>query len=199
MSKIYKIYHLPHYVWKDGLIGKIGVTYTSLKKRFSKYKNQNLSDSEILETYDCKYKVSDREIELQKQYRYPVDKILYWKTIKMATKESCSKGALILNEIVTKEQRIKGGRIGGKISGRKNVESGQALINLAKAIEARRKPILQYDKDGNFIKEWESAAEANRYGNFSGSKISEVVRGNQKSHRGFVWKFKNETIKKTLK
>ncbi len=193
MSKIYKIYHLPHYVWKDGSIGKIGVTHNSLKQRFSKYKNQNLSDSEILEEWDCKYKVSDREIELQKEYRYKVDKIPYWKAINIATKESSSKGGKIAGIInFTKEQRIKYGSIGGNITGRKNVESGHMKLIQNKSAIARRKPILQYDKDGNFIKEWISAAEACRQENFSNSKICKVAKGHQKSHKGYIWKYKDE-------
>jgi len=54
------------------------------------------------------------------------------------------------------------------------------------------KPVLQYDKKGNFIKEWDSMKEAERE---TGAKnIFEVTSGykNQlyKSSGGYVWKYK---------
>jgi group I intron endonuclease len=53
------------------------------------------------------------------------------------------------------------------------------------------KPILQYDKQGNFIQEWKSASEAAKFLNKSSSAISECCSGKRKSIYGFVWKFKN--------
>lgn len=108
---IYYIYHLPHFIHKDGSIGKIGVS----EKPKIRTKNQGYADYEILEEYTCIYKVSDREIELQKQYGYPVDKQLYWKTRKMPTKEGNTKGGKTAVEsgqlrlVSTKEASSKGG------------------------------------------------------------------------------------------
>ena len=82
-NKIYYIYHLPHFVHKDGMIGKIGVS-TEPKKRV---RGQGYIAYDILETHTCIYKVSDREIELQKEYGYKVDKILYWKSIENRKKQ----------------------------------------------------------------------------------------------------------------
>ena len=50
------------------------------------------------------------------------------------------------------------------------------------------KPILQYDKNNNFIKEWDSIAEAKRK---VGGDISAALAGNQKTAGGFVWKYKD--------
>ena len=53
------------------------------------------------------------------------------------------------------------------------------------------KPILQFDKEGNFIKEWPSAAEVSR--NIKGTypaNISSNANGRVKTHAGFIWKFK---------
>ncbi len=61
----YKIYHIP------GV--KIGV---SVKPK-SRVKAQGYSDYEIIEEHKCISKVSDREIELQKEYGYKVDTIRY--------------------------------------------------------------------------------------------------------------------------
>ena len=62
---IYYIYHIA------GI--KIGVT-KDLKRRM---RNQRFTEWEILEEHTCINTVSDREIELQKEYGYPVDSIPY--------------------------------------------------------------------------------------------------------------------------
>jgi hypothetical protein len=194
-------------VWEKrpykGRVGKIGVTSTSMKKRLQYYINTDLSNWEVLEEYDCKYKVSDREIELQKEYGYPVDNNPYWKILEMHSKQSKIKGGKVAGKkavesgqlakaarlgglALTKEQCSKGGKLGG----RKNVESGHMKRMQKIAHIASRKAILQYDMDGNFIKEWVSAAEACREENFSSSKICSVAKGNRNSHKGFVFKYK---------
>jgi hypothetical protein len=54
-------------------------------------------------------------------------------------------------------------------------------------------PILQYDKKGNFIKEWESATQASLHLNINKNTISSNARGVKanKSAGGFIWKLKN--------
>lgn len=50
--------------------------------------------------------------------------------------------------------------------------------------------IYQYDLDGNFIKEWESATVAARtLGYNSPSEITAVAQGRRKTTHGFVWKY----------
>lgn len=68
-------------------------------------------------------------------------------------------------------------------------------------IKRKYKPILQYDKDGNFIKEWDSATTAGKELKINKSQISAVARGiegkksNSKSAGGFIWKYKNTNEK----
>ena len=116
---IYSIYHIP------GI--KIGCSDTP-KARIRK---QGYTEYTILETHDDIYVASAREFELQKQYGYKVDNTPYWKTIKMPTKESRSKGGKISGKINGKiasakckllglgifnpENSGKGGKISGKI------------------------------------------------------------------------------------
>jgi hypothetical protein len=52
------------------------------------------------------------------------------------------------------------------------------------------KPILQYDLEGNFIKEWPSIVSASKTLNVKGGNISECCRGNQKTSKKYIWKFK---------
>lgn len=101
--KTYYIYHIP------GI--KIGCT-SDLQKRMS---DQGFIEWEILETHIDGWLAGDREIELQKEYGYRVDTSHYmislqnrprWndKTRQVPSRESCV--------------------LGGKVTGRKNVESG---------------------------------------------------------------------------
>ena len=204
MSKIYYIYHIPHYVW-DGLykgkIGKIGVTSLKVKDRFWHYKNQNLSDWEVLEEHICKFTVSDREIELQKQYGYPVDKILSWKTIKNGLSEKSINARKQSGKSIGKWSKESGHldkirKIAGETTGRIHANSGHMDKMRELSLIASKKTLLQYNKDGNFIKEWFSASVACRELNLNNGNISAVCNGKRKSSGGFIWKYKDETIKK---
>lgn len=54
------------------------------------------------------------------------------------------------------------------------------------------KPVLQYDLDGNFIKEWECASQVQREINIISSNITSCCRGRYgfKTAGGYVWKYK---------
>ena len=58
---------------------------------------QGFTDWEILEEHTDIYEASDREIQLQKDYGLPVDKVLYWQAVANRRK-------------LTKEDHIKGGQ-----------------------------------------------------------------------------------------
>lgn len=51
--------------------------------------------------------------------------------------------------------------------------------------------ILQYNLEGNFIKEWSSVSEAAKFYNISSSNIVTNCNGRYKTAGGFVWKYKN--------
>jgi hypothetical protein len=51
-------------------------------------------------------------------------------------------------------------------------------------------PVLQYDLQGNFIKEWESQTEATKFLGKTGDGIGACCRGRQKNAYGYIWKFK---------
>lgn len=54
----------------------------------------------------------------------------------------------------------------------------------------KSKQIIQLDKEYNIINEYPSINEAERNG-FSHSKIIDCCRGKRKTHKGFIWKYKN--------
>ena len=53
---------------------------------------------------------------------------------------------------------------------------------------SKKIPILQYDLDGNFIREWRSTTDAVK--ELKGH-IYECLKGKQKTACGFVWKYKD--------
>ena len=54
--------------------------------------------------------------------------------------------------------------------------------------QGRRKPILQYSIDGNFIREWSSASDVPFA---KQSAINMCLRGHNKTCAGYFWKYKN--------
>ena len=71
-----------------------------------------------------------------------------------------------------RERSVNGGKIGGKIGGKKNSI-----------------PILQFTKDGTFVKEWPSTKEAERQLGIPQSHICHCLKGRLKSTGGFVWQY----------
>lgn len=56
-----------------------------------------------------------------------------------------------------------------------------------KAVEKLSKIVLQYDLNGDFIKEWKSVTECRRNGF---KHVDDVCRGERKSCGGYIWKYK---------
>ena len=55
----------------------------------------------------------------------------------------------------------------------------------------KSKPVLQYDLEGNFIKEWESTMEIDRQLGFAHTNISKCCKGKYKQAYGYIWRYKN--------
>lgn len=56
------------------------------------------------------------------------------------------------------------------------------------------KPILQYSKDGVFLKEWECAMDVQRELKIKQTNISMCARGKRPSAGGYIWKYKEEAV-----
>ena len=70
---------------------------------------------------------------------------------------------------------------GGKISGKKN-----GVINGKK----NSIPILQFSKDGTFVKEWPSLSEVERQLGIPHSSVVGCIRYGLKHAGGYVWRYK---------
>jgi hypothetical protein len=65
-------------------------------------------------------------------------------------------------------------------------------VLMAKINAKKKVPVYQYDKDMNFIKEWEGVADATKYYNLSKNCIFNCLRkGIDYTAGGFKWKYKN--------
>jgi hypothetical protein len=103
-----------------------------------------------------------------------------------------------------KANKKRGSKISAANKGKTSPNKGRTLTKEHKAkIKAKRshlkgrkntwqiKPVLQCDKQGKVIKEWESQAAAQAYFDKPKSDgIGAVCRGEQKTAYGFIWKFK---------
>lgn len=72
------------------------------------------------------------------------------------------------------------------VTHKQNME--HASIN--KLFKDRRKSVLQYDKFGNFIREWASIKEAGETLQISCGNISNCCSGKQKQTKNYIWKYK---------
>lgn len=50
------------------------------------------------------------------------------------------------------------------------------------------KAVLQYSKSGVFIKRWDCISDAARFYGINSSGISHVIRGDQNTCAGYIWK-----------
>lgn len=66
------------------------------------------------------------------------------------------------------------------------------VINVFGGDHPASTPILQYDLNGNFIREWPSAIEIQRALNVNSPNIIACCRGKQQTSGGFSWKHKYE-------
>lgn len=64
-------------------------------------------------------------------------------------------------------------------------------INSAKNKRLVNKIVLQFDLEGNFIKEWESATKASKHMNVKLSTLTGCCRGEQKTSAGFIWRYQD--------
>lgn len=65
--------------------------------------------------------------------------------------------------------------------------------------EWERKPICQYDLEGNFIKEWSYAKEIEDSGIAKGNLVKQCCRNKLCQTSGFVWRFKGDTFENRKK
>jgi len=88
-------------------------------------------------------------------------------------------------------------RLGKKRTLESNKKTSESLKNRPqkeehkiKRAKAQYKTIMQYDLEGNFIKEWESATIVEHINGWKRHNISACCLGKQKTSYNYVWKYK---------
>lgn len=74
---------------------------------------------------------------------------------------------------------------------KRSKESRRKMSIAAKNRKNQKKPILQYDLEGNFIKEWRSTSDLVEEMGYSNGYISDCLHGKHKKAYNYVWKFKD--------
>jgi len=190
----YYIYHIP------GI--KIGCT-KNIKTRI---KVQGFTEYEILEEHTNIQIAADRERELQREYGYQVDNgsnIYSSKFIEMGkrggakntlkqknwrkewAKEAKNKAIKMVESGKWYELQKKAWQKAGEIS----IKNGRWDIVRKKGTEASKKPILVFDKNDNFIKEFESITAASIELGMGLSTVGNAVKGRVPS-RKYNFKYK---------
>lgn len=80
--------------------------------------------------------------------------------------------------------------IGETSKGRKHTEETKL-----KMIKSRSKAIIQLTINDDYIREWDSAKQAEIEGGFTNSNICVCCKGKRKSYKGYKWMYKTEYIK----
>ena len=144
-----------------------------------------------METHKDIYIASDREIELQKKYGYPIDTIPYHisynnRQINVST-QSRIKGAKKALQI-RKNNKTKWEKslLNWQIAGGKKQGSINA-IKYGKAVE-------MYDSNDNLIKTFSNLKQAAKYFNTSSSNIRIACNDYKRSCKGYKWKWVNNPI-----
>jgi hypothetical protein len=113
------------------------------------------------------------------------------------------KSKSMLGKIHSKETRLKISQssigkkrpknVGEKISKSKkgkSINCNRTFQHINKLKETKSIPIVQYNLDGNFIKEWLSTQEAANSYNIQKGHICNALNGRSKTSNGFIWKYK---------
>lgn len=193
---MYYIYHIP------GV--KIGCT----KNLKSRIRVQGFTEYEVLEEhYDINI-ASIREIELQQKYGYTVDKatnVYSGKFVGMGkkgggkntkkqrewrkewAKKATDKAVKMVKSGEWQELQKKAWANAGK----KVIEDGRCEKFRLAGTEASKKAVLVFDKNDNFIKEYESAVAAAKELGMASSTIGNAISGRQ-LYSKYNFKFKNK-------
>jgi group I intron endonuclease len=109
---------------------------------------------------------------------------------RIRTKESSEKivfsrknNSSIWHSEATKEKMSKASK--GKSKSKSHCESMKL---------SRYKAIIQYDLNGNFVKEWLGASQVRDELGYSQTCITAVCNNLRKTHKNFIWKYKEQII-----
>jgi group I intron endonuclease len=176
-----------------------------LKNSYDKYGFENHM-KEIIEECNIE-QLNIREIFWKEYYIniYGWKKVLFCeiydagggpKSQETKTKQSISqKFNLSLPEIIEKRKincKIAANKPGVQERAVANTDWGKRELNRMKSMDYSKikKPVFQYDLEGNFIKEWNGFIDIKKELNYDSSLIRKCCKGLPKTAYGFAWKYK---------
>lgn len=83
-----------------------------------------------------------------------------------------------------------GNKISESLKGKPKPEGFNKNNSKLKGRLINNKPILQFNKNGDFMQEWNSAKEAERHYNMSNNCINSCLKEKTKTSGGYIWKYK---------
>ena len=188
-----------HYIYE--IFGrKIGAT-NDVERRMKEQKAKE-GEYRIIEEHTNAKTCSIREIELQKEFSYPVDKIQYWKTLRFQKKgitPEARKKAVANTDYKAKTAKTDFKASRAKIDWVKKVAKmdysnfKMTQCNtpeaIAKRAKTRSRAVNQYDLEGNLLKQWESITSAATTLGFGLTGISNCCRNKDKTANKYIWKY----------
>jgi hypothetical protein len=181
----YSIYHIP--TIKIGCSNEVDI----------RVKNQGYTEYEILEEHTNIFVASDREMELQKEYGYAVDKVPYWKTIvfgKTAYTKTPrpNKKKVVVETIEERTIRLKQWHNDMK---QRKVGCYDKQNSLKAGLVSKEKfsiPVLAYEYPSmKFIGEYTSAKDCGKKLGISNiGNIRNILKGRCKSSYGYTFNYK---------
>ena len=150
-----------------------------LQLSYNKYGVDNFK-YDILEECSCENLIIREQFYIDNlQPDYNICKIAY---SRFGCKHSEESKLKISSTQLGKPKPLTSIAMKGKVKDRYTIEQ---------IIKANNKAVLQFDKQGNFIKEWVSIREASNTLNIKHSCISNCCSGRHKTAGKFIWKLKN--------
>lgn len=220
INEYYLIDNSKFYIYKiTSPSGKVYIGQTtSIKLRFKSYKNIGCKGQSFLYNSLMKHGVANHKFEILESYNNDTnisilnDREVFYindykeKGYKLLNIEEGGRNALKSEQTKKKLSESKIGKYKGELNpmyGKSHTSEVRLKISIAnkgrkptkenkeKLFKAVSKPIIQYTKNGDYIKEWNSATEVTKELGFNSRVINSQARGLRKTAYGFIWKYKN--------
>lgn len=122
-----------------------------------------------------------------KQFDLNKNFIKEYDTITQASKET-GVGIARISDVARGNRKTAGGFIWSFSNDKKIKNNGKHVYQAEK--DKSRKPIIQYNLDGTFVKEYGGIAEAARKNDLDRTNIISNLKGRTKTAYGYIWKYK---------
>jgi group I intron endonuclease len=164
--------------------------YYSLKKY-----GWNMFKKEIIEICNVE-QLNEREIHYKQQFinEFGWDKALFCEIYDTGggPKSQETKMKMSISHLGKKHSKKTCDKISKNRTGKCHSEENKQKMKMSRIGKTSSKPILQYDLDGNFIKEWVNTKQTQEYLNLY--SITGALQKKNRSAGGYQWRYKNDLL-----